>query len=126
MNSHTQARRSNLYWLLVLPAYLVGAIVVPVLIHVGWDIAGFLSMERDLPFVREVLKSAGGGFCGVALTGWVAPSHKRATCIVFAIITVVGYTAIGLAQPAGALQWVHLLLADAGAILAVASYWKEN
>ena len=87
-------------WLLVLVAFLAGAIVIPYAIH-----AAFLLCLAILPFDlnwlpdTRIFRSALGGFLAVWLPMIAAPSHKRRVAVGALIFIVVGF---------GALAWLDV------------------
>ena len=87
-------------WLLVLVAFLAGAIVIPYAIH-----AIFLLCLAILPFDlnwlpdTRIFRSALGGFLAVWLPMIAAPSHKRRVAVGALVFIVVGF---------GALAWLDV------------------
>lgn len=85
-------------WLLVLIAFLAGAIVIPYTIH-----AIFLLCLAILPFDlnwlpdTRIFRSALGGFLAVWLPMLAAPSHKRRVAVGALVFIVAGL---------GALAWL--------------------
>ena len=87
-------------WLLVLVAFLAGAIVIPFAIH-----AIFVLCLAILPFDlnwlpdTRIFRSALGGFLAVWLPVLVAPSHKRRVAVGALVFIVAGF---------GALAWLDM------------------
>ena len=87
-------------WLLVLVAFLAGAIVIPYAIH-----AVFLLCISILPFDlnwlpdTRIFRSALGGFLAIWLPMLVAPSHKRRVAVGALVFIILGF---------GALTWLDM------------------
>ena len=86
-------------WLLVLVAFVAGAIVIPYAIH-----AIFLLCLAILPFDlnwlpdTRLFRSALGGFLAIWLPMLVAPSHKKRVAVGSLVSIVVGF---------GVLAWLE-------------------
>ena len=81
-------------WLLVLAAFLAGAIVIPYAMH-----AVFLLQISILPFDlnwlpdTRLFRSALGGFLAIWIPMLAAPSHKRRVAVGALLFIVVGFGA---------------------------------
>ena len=82
-------------WLLVVAAFLAGAIIIPYTIH-----AIFLLCLAILPFDlnwlpdTRIFRSALGGFLAVWLPMLAAPSHKRRVAVGALVLIVAGFSTL--------------------------------
>ena len=87
-------------WLLVVVAFLAGAIVIPYAIH-----AVFLLQISILPFDlnwlpdTRIFRSALGGFLAIWLPMLAAPSHKRRVAVGALVSIILGF---------GVLAWLDM------------------
>ena len=107
-------------WILVIPAFLAGALIVPILFHLIWELGILVIPDFDfLISLIEILKSAIGGFCGVWLAKAAAPSHTKSVGIGIAALTVaiLGYLSLlGVDNFSTFERWNFLIMAVAAVI----------
>ena len=114
-----------LRWILVLPAFLAGFILLPVLINILWEL-GFLPIPHYqwLTEVIQAIKSLAGGLAGVMLAQRMAPSHTRFVGVTCAGL-IVGVSLFFSAVASG-YEVFHLVLSCVGAIAAVFFGWNSG
>jgi len=120
------SKKSNWYWGLVVPAFLAGVVVVPIVVHLAWDCGILILPPWDfLIWPIEIIKSFVGGACGVWFAIAAAPSHKRLTGISALALTCIGLLTLGLAFDTSvtgwledAYMWINLASTYVGAFVA--------
>ena len=80
-------------WLLVLPAFLLGAAVPGFLIRftweMGWSWIPFMDFQILVMRVADFLQMVVTGFCAVFFAGYVAPRSARVVRLVAATMVIV-------------------------------------
>ena len=114
-----------LRWILVLPAFLAGFILVPALINILWEL-GFLPIPHYqwLTEVIQAIKSLIAGLAGVMLAQRTAPSHNRFVGITCAVLTV--GASLFISASFGGYERFHLALSCVGATAAVFFGWNSR